>query len=125
MNKRIKNWLVSLFVTLPLTFVLVFFGFMPLHFDAVVYTDNIVGEGTCQSYLTDTTTPFSYLYKGEAYFGSELKTLRLYSLPYNVKNIGIMMYGVDEADIISYDISIFNRTVTHVSTKPMTHPFPA
>lgn len=123
MSRRLKKWLVALLVTMPLSFVLIFFGFLPLRFDAVVYTDNIVGEGTCQSYLTDTTAPFSYLYKGEAYFGSELKTLRLYDLPYNVKSVEIMMYGVDEADIISYDISVFNRTVSHVSTKPMTHPF--
>lgn len=123
MIKRLRNWLAALLVTLPLSFVLIFFGFLPLRFDAVVYTDNIVGEGTCQSYLTDTTTPFSYLYRGEAYFGSELKTLRLYDLPYNVKSVAITMYGVDEADIISYDISLFNRTVSHVSTKAITHPF--
>lgn len=123
MKNGIKNWLVALLITLPLSFVLIFFGFLPLRFDVVVYTDNVEGEGTCQSYLTDSTAPFSYLYKGESYFGSELKTLRLTSLPYNVESVGVFIYGVEEADILSYDISMFNRTVSHVSSNPMTHPF--
>lgn len=123
MNIRIKNWLVSLFVTLPLSFVLLFFDFLPLRFDAIVYTDNIVGEGTCSSYLTDSNTSFAYLYEGNAYFGSELKTLRLRDLRYNVTSIGLFMYDVDEADFVSYDISLFGRTVSHVSSAPMTHPF--
>lgn len=123
MNNRIKNWLMALLITLPISFTMVFFGFLPLRFDAVLYTDNIVGEGTCQSYLTDTAAPFSYLYKGEAYFGSELKTLRLFSLPYNVKSVEVIMYDVEEADIIAYDISLFNRTISHISKDPITHPF--
>ena len=123
MNKRIKNWLVSLFVTLPLSFVLIFFGFLPPRFDAVIYTDNIVGEGTCSSYLTDSNTSFAYLYEGNAYFGSELKTLRLRDLPYNVTSAGLFLFDIDEADFVSYDISMFGRTVSHVSSSPMTHPF--
>lgn len=123
MNKKIINWLAALLMTLPLCFVLLFFGFLPPRFDAVIYTDNIVGEGTCSSYLTDTNASFAYLYEGNAYFGSELKTLRLPNLSYNVKTIGLFLYDIDEADFISYDISMFGRTLTHVSSDSVTHPF--
>lgn len=123
MNKRITTWLFALLTVLPIVFVLIFFGFLPLRFDVVIYTNNIVGEGTSSSYLTDSNTSFSYLYKGNSYFGSELKTLRLYSLPYNVESVGLYMYDVDEADFISYDISLFGRTVTHLNIDGITHPF--
>ncbi len=125
MKTKIKKWLLALGISLPLAFVLLFFGFLPLRFDAVVYTDNIVGEGTCSSFLTDTNTSFAYLYRGDAYFGSELKTLKLTDLPYNVETAGLYMYDVAAADFISYDISMFGRTVTHVSKNGITHPFTA
>ena len=126
MNKKIKRWLSSFLITLPLAFVLIFFGFLPPHFDIVVYTDNIVGEGMCRSFLADENTSFAYLYYGDAYFGSELKTLRLTDLAYNVESVDLYMYGIEQADFVSYDISLFGIAVTHVSNKPgshISHPF--
>ena len=125
MGNKVKKWLGAFAVALPLAFVLIFFGFLPPRFDAVVYTNNIVGEGTCSSYLTDDKACFSYLYKANAYFGSELKTLRLVQLPYNVKSIGLFMYDIEEADILSFDISVFGRTVTHLNRDGQSHPFSA
>ena len=125
MNNKVKKWLLTFIVTLPLAFVLIFFGFLPPRFDAVVYTNNIIGEGTCSSFLTDTNTSFSYVYKADAYFGSELKTLRLFHLPYNVEYVTLYMHNIDAVDIISFDISIFGRTVTHLSKNGVTHPFSA
>ena len=123
MNSKGINYLLAFFTALPLAFVLIFFGFLPLRFDAVVYTNNIVGEGTCSSYLTDSNTSFSYLYNANAYCGSELKTLRLFRLPYNVESVILDMYNIEEVDIISFDISFYNRTVTHLNKYGITHPF--
>ncbi len=123
MKKKIRGILLAFFVTLPLVFSVIFFGYLPLRFDAVVYTDNIVGEGTCSSYLTDDQKSFAYLYEGDAYFGSELKTLRLDGLQYNVETVGLYMYGIEEADIISFDISVFGRTVAHINKDGLTHPY--
>lgn len=125
MNKAKKNNVLAFITMLPLTFALVFFGFLPPRFDAVVYTNNIVGEGTCSSYLTDTSTSFSYVYKANAYFGSELKTLRIFSLPYNVESVELFIYQIEEADIISFDISMFGRTVAHLGKNGLSHPFTA
>ncbi|MBR3554957.1 MAG: LTA synthase family protein [Oscillospiraceae bacterium] len=125
MKKKLKSWLLTLIITIPFAFVLIFFGLLPPRYDAVVYTNNIVGEGSCSSYLTDTSKSFAYLYQGDAYFGEELKTLRLFRLPYNVESIRLYMYNIDEADIISFDISVFGRTVTHISKDGVTHPFTA
>ena len=121
--KQLVRKLKYLPIVLPIVFVVLFFGFLPPKYDVIVYTDNIVGEGTCSSYLTDDTKSFSYLYQGNAYFGSELKTLRLSDLAYNVENVGLFMYDIDEVDFVSYDISMFGRTVTHVSKTGTTHPF--
>lgn len=123
MGNKVKKWLGAFAVTLPLAFVLIFFGFLPPRFDAVVYTDNIVGEGTCTSYLTDSNTSFYYVYKANAYFGSELKTLRLFNLPYHVKDVVLYMHDIDAVDIVSFDISVFGRTVTHLGKGGLSHPF--
>ena len=124
-KKWYRKWIVSLFVALPLSFVVLFFGLMPPRFDVVMYFDNIVGEGGCYSYLSDSNTFFSYLYQGEAYFGSELKTLRLTDLAFNVEQVELYLYDVEEADLLSYDIVMFGRVVTHLNIDGLTHPFSA
>lgn len=123
LKKWYKKWILSLFMTLPLTFVLFFFGLMPPKYDVVLYTDNVVGEGYCSAYLTDTRAIFSYLYEGDAYFGSELKTLRLRGLSYNVETVVVNMYDVEQVDLLSYDIDMFGLTVSHVNKDGLTHPF--
>ncbi|MBE7004543.1 MAG: hypothetical protein E7425_09735 [Ruminococcaceae bacterium] len=122
MKKKIISFSTAFLISLPIVFTLIFFGYLPLRFDAIVYTDNIVGEGTCSSYLTDSQKSFSFLYEGRAYFGSELKTLRLPGLQYNVKNVSLYMYDIEEVDIISFDISLFDRTIAHMSKNGVTHP---
>jgi len=120
---HITSFLIAFSVTLPLAFCLIFFGYLPLKFDAVIYTDNIVGEGTCTSYLTDNNASFAYLYQADAYFGSELKTLRLVDLTYNVESVELYFYDVEEADIVSMDISVFGRNVSHLNKDGTTHPY--
>ena len=119
----VKKMLLPFLVSLPLVFSVIFFGYLPLRFDAIIYTDNIIGEGTCSSYLTDTQNSFAYLYKGNAYFGSDLKTLKLSGLQYNVETVGLFIYGIEDVDIVSFDISVFGRTVTHLNKDGLTHPF--
>lgn len=122
-KKWYKKWALSLFVTLPLTFVLLFFGLMPPHFDVVLYTRNIVGEGSCTTFLTDSQNTFSYLYEANSYFGSELKTLRIPGLPYHVESVSLYLYDVQEADVLSYDVVMFGRVVSHLNAEGLTHPF--
>ena len=102
---------------------MLFFAYLPLRFDAIVYSNNIIGEGTCTSYLADDHTTFSYLYQGNSYFGSDLKTLRLTGLPYNVNTVGIYLYDIESVDIVSYDIAMFGRTVAHLNRDGLTHPY--
>ena len=122
MKKRIKH-LGFLPIILPIVFVVIFFGYMPPRFDAIIYTDNIEGEGTCSTYLSSGDVSFGYMYEGNAYFGSELKTLRLPGLRYNIDDVSLYVYGVDSADILAFDISVFGRIVTHVSSDGISHPF--
>lgn len=123
LKQRIKPILFSLLVTIPLSFVVFFFGLLPPNFDVVIYTDNIVGEGYCSTYLTDSHKTFYYLYEANSYFGSELKTLRLPGLSYSVKDVFLLTYGVERADILSYDITMFGRVVSHLNKDGVTHPF--
>ena len=109
-------------IVLPFVFTVVFFGYLPPKIDAVIYTDNIVGEGTCSTYLSSEDVSFAYLYEGESYFGSELKTLRLPGLNYNISEINLYIYGVEAADILSFDVSVLGLKVTHLSNDGITHP---
>ncbi|MBO5621670.1 MAG: sulfatase-like hydrolase/transferase, partial [Butyrivibrio sp.] len=118
-----KKTVLSFLIAFPLAFMLVFFGFAPPRFDAVFFTDNIVGEGSSFSYLSSDREPFAYLYRGESYFGSELKTLRLRDLRYDINDITLHIFDVEEADILSFDISVFGYSITHVNSKGITHPF--
>ena len=122
-KKWYKKWALSLFVTIPLTFVLFFFGLLPPRYDVVVYTDNIVGEGSCATYLADTHNNFFYLYEAGANLTPELKTLRIPGLSYNVDTVILSMYGVKQLDLLSYDIAIFGVTVSHVNKDGLTHPY--
>ena len=51
MKTRIKGILSALLITLPRVFVLLFFGYFPIQYSVVLQTDNIVGEGICQTYV--------------------------------------------------------------------------
>lgn len=120
---HVKAILLSLFVTLPLSFALLFLGLLSPNFDVVMHFDNIVGEGSCTSYLADSNKSFFYLYRGDSYFGSSLKTLRLSDLPYNVETVGLYMYNIESADLLSYDIVMFGRVVTHEAKGQVNHPY--
>ncbi len=121
--KRYLSKLKYLPIILPIVFTVMFFGYMPPKFDAIIYTDNIIGEGTCSTFLGSDEESFAYVYEGNAYFGSELKTLRLPEIRYNCNEINLRVYGAEEADILSFDISVFGHIVTHLSSEGLTHPF--
>lgn len=101
----------------------VFFGLLPPHIDVVIYTDNIVGEGLCSTYLTDSQKSFYFLYEAGAYFGSELKTLRLSGLSYNIESVSLNLFDVEQADVLSYEVAMFGLTVSHVNIDGVTHPY--
>lgn len=113
MTSKTKSWLLALMVMLPLVFVLMFFGYLHPQFDVVIYTDNIKGEGSCSAYLSSPNETFSYLYKAGAYFGSELKTLHMQDLRYDTHKVVLYLYGVKEAEVLSYDIGVFGFVVLH------------
>ena len=121
--KRIVKIIRFLPIILPVIFSVLFFEVLPPQFDAIIYTDNIVGEGTCNAYLSSEDVNFAYLYKGDAYFGSELKTLRLTDLRYNINEVNLNVYGIKEADILAFDISVFGYIVTHLNKEGVSHPF--
>lgn len=111
--KDILRRSLSFAAAVPFVFAVLFFGYLPPTFDAIIYTDNIVGEGVCNAFLGSETEAFAYLYEADAYFGSELKTLRMRDLRYDVNEITLYLYDVEEADILSFDIAVFGFTVLH------------
>lgn len=109
-------------VAAPLVFVLFFFGLMPPRFDMILYTQNIVGEGTCTTYISSVDESFAFLYEANAYFGSELKTLRIPNIRFNVKDVAFWVYDVEEFDLCAIEISLFGRIITHIDADGVTHP---
>lgn len=97
--KRLKKWLMAIAVTLPLVFTMIFLGYFPVHYDIVLHTNNIVGEGICQSYVCP-AEGYSFFYRVAFYFGSELKkaTIRGYH------------YDVDRIELVTSDVSSFEIT---------------
>lgn len=99
-------------ITLPLVFVLLFFGYLPPKFDVVLYTENIQGEGIC---MTSVCPPaaFSPFYETGFYFGSELRKATIVGYHYDVRDILLTVSDVTEADILGFDINMFGHTVRH------------
>ena len=122
MNNKHYNRFISFFIAFPLVFILLFFAYFPPCFDVMIYTGNIVGEGTCSSYLCSNNESFAHLYEGSAYFGSELETLRLTKLRYDTETVVFNIYDIEEADIVSLDISMFGYNVAHLNKDGLSHP---
>lgn len=110
-------------IVAPLVFVLFFFGLMPPRFDVIFYTSNIVGEGHCSTYLSSPNEAFAFLYQANAYFGSELQTLRLPELRYDTNKVVLKMYDVEAADVNAIDFSVFGFVVKHTNADGTTKTF--
>lgn len=102
MKNRIVNKVISFIIAFPIVFVMFFFGYFPLHYDIELRTDNIVGEGICQT-LGCPTSPFAVFYKSSFYFGSELKRATIQGYHYDVDNISFIVSDVSAFDICSID----------------------
>ena len=102
MTGVIRRRLLSFFMALPLVFVLLFFGYFPLHYDIVLHTDNIKGEGICQTYVCPTIGMAAF-YRVEFYFGSELKKATIQGYHYDVNPIELVISDVSELEITGID----------------------
>lgn len=112
MDKRIKRWLLCFTITLPLTFVLLFFGYFPMQYEIVLHTDNIVGEGICQTYVCP-HTGFAPFYSTGFYMGSELKKATIRSYHYDVREIELMTSDVTSFEINSIDSYVHGIHLNH------------
>ena len=112
MEKRQKNRLLSFTIALPLVFVLLFFGYFPAQYEIVLHTDNIVGEGICQTYVCPSVI-FAPFYKIGFYMGSELKKATIRSYHYDVRAIELITSDVSEFEIKSIDSYVHGIHLTH------------
>ena len=112
MKTRIKGFLSALLITLPLVFVLLFFGYFPIQYSVVLQTDNIAGEGICQTFVCP-VQGFAHFYKLEFYFGSELKKATLGGFHYDVKDLKLITSDVSEFDIVGLDSYIKGIHLAH------------
>ncbi|WP_029324007.1 LTA synthase family protein [Butyrivibrio sp. AE3004] len=102
MSIKLKNMLIALATTLPLMFVLIFFGYCPLHYDVILHTDNVQGEGICQSYICP-DSGIAAFYKVVFYFGSELKKATIKGYHYDVETIYLVVSDVSEFEVTGVD----------------------
>lgn len=114
MKYRVKKTIAALLITLPLVFVLLFFGYYPVQFQIVLQTDNIVGEGICQTYVCP-SQGFAAFYKIDFYFGSELKKATLGDFHYDLDKLHLITSDVSEFDIIEIDSYIKGIHLTHIN----------
>ena len=116
MDNRIKRTLLALLVTLPLAFALIFFGYFPLHYDLVIQTDNIVGEGICISYGSRVDEHISV--NGVSfYFGSELKEATIKNFFYDVDALYLLTSDVSAFDITGIDSYIHGIHLKHFNAE--------
>lgn len=113
MKKQTKRFISALLIALPLVFVLLFFGYFPVHYDVVLYTDNIEGEGICQTFVCP-SAGYAAFYKLQFYFGSELKKATLKGFHYDVDRIQLVTSDVTEFDIIGIDTYVKGIHLTHI-----------
>lgn len=112
MKINAKGIVLSFFISLPLTFVLVFFGYFQVHYDVVLQTDGIVGEGICQTYVSP-ETGYSIFYEIPFYFGSKLKKTTIQGYHYDVKRIELVVSDVSEFDITGLDSYVKGIHLSH------------
>lgn len=98
----IKKSILFLPITLPIIFVLIFFGYFPVNYDIVLQTDAIKGEGICQSYVCP-TAGYAAFYTVSFYFGSELKKATIKGYHYDVDQIQLVTSDVSQFDIKELD----------------------
>ncbi len=102
----------------PLVFTMVFFGYFPVHFDMTLYTDNVQGEGICETYVSKMDS-FAAFYKIGFYFGSELKKANLVGFQYDVKQIPLTISECTEFDIIGFDTSVCGMPMMHYTSEDL------
>lgn len=112
MKKRLLSALLAASIALPLAFVLIFFGYFPLQYEIVLHTDNVVGEGICQTYMCP-SQGFAAFYELGFYFGSELKKATIGKYHYDVREIQLITSDVSEFDILSVDSYVKGIHLTH------------
>ncbi len=102
MKKTITKFFIALFISSPIVFVMLFLGYFPLHYDIILHTDNVVGEGICQSFVCP-TEGYAAFYETDFYFGSELKKATIKGYHYDVDEVTLIISDVDKFDITSID----------------------
>lgn len=112
MNTTFKSALRAFLIALPLVFVIIFFGYFPVQYEIVIHTDNIVGEGICQTYVCPTQSLAAF-YNVGFYFGSELKKATIRSYHYDVEAIELVISDVSEFEITSIDSYVKGIHLTH------------
>lgn len=112
MKKKTLNALLAVSIALPLVFVLIFYAYFPMQYEIVLQTDNIVGEGICQTRVCPPEN-FSAFYELGFYFGSELKKATIRSYHYDVDAIELTISDVSGFDIHSIDSYVHGIHLTH------------
>ena len=112
MHKRLIRFLLAFIIALPLMFVLIFFGYFPMRYEIVIHTDNIIGEGICQTYVCP-SVEFAPFYSTGFYMGSELKKATIRSYHYDVKEIKLVTSDVSEFEISSIDSYVHGIHLSH------------
>ncbi|MBR1670345.1 MAG: sulfatase-like hydrolase/transferase [Butyrivibrio sp.] len=102
----------ALLVTLPLVFILFFFGYFPLHYDIVLGVRNIDGEGICQSYGSQVDGR-TYVNEVTFYFGSELEKATIKGFYYDVDTLYLVTSDVSKFEIVKIDSYIKGIHLTH------------
>ena len=113
---RLKKSITLFPVVLPIVFVLVFFGYFRVNYDIVLQTENVKGEGICQTYMCP-PVGVATRYKAEFYFGSELKKATLQGFHYDVDRLYLITSDVEEFDIKCIDSYIKGIHLGHFESK--------
>ena len=112
MKTRIKGFLSALLITLPLVFVLLFFGYFPVRYKLVLHTDNVVGEGICKTYVCPLKRYASF-YELGFYFGSQLKKATIGDFHYDVEDLLLVTSDVSAFDIKGLDSYVHGIHLAH------------
>lgn len=118
MNKTLKI-LRNVFITLPIIFIVFFLGYLPIKFDIVLYTDNVVGEGICQTYVCPQVS-FSPFYQTGFYFGSKLKKATIQGYHYDVEDVLLTISDISDVDIIGFDVKVWGARIHHYDMAELT-----
>ena len=108
----------TIIILLPLTYTILFFGYLKPEFNAVFQLQNVKGEAELSTYISGPSSIGMY-YEASCEFNELTEDLHIIGYHYDVENISLTLTGVEAMDFVSCDLDIMGIPIGHYTAAEM------